>query len=212
MGLPAIQVVMIIARQLSRPIADWIMRLGKDHPGFRNKFLIPTGRRLAHLTTRVRMTNLGLGAPTSVAPVSEAAALEQASEFLQQVTIFIYMVGVASAYHFYTKATAKDYIEQEQFEEFKQEIDRRFMEIDDKIDQIVHQKGIKLKPYIPPPPPVKEVPTETPRNDSLFSSISLGILNLDALKKLLPIKSTQEVPKEQNESQEPMPVEMNKKS
>uniref|UniRef100_A0A914CG98 OPA3-like protein n=1 Tax=Acrobeloides nanus TaxID=290746 RepID=A0A914CG98_9BILA len=211
MGLPAIQVVMIIARQLSRPIADWIMRWGKDHPGFRNKFLIPTGRALAHLTTRVRMKNLGLGAPTSIAPVSEAAALEQASEFLQQVTIFFYMVGVTSGYYFYTKATAKEYTEEEQFEEFKQEIERRFMEIDDKINQIVHQKGIKLKPYIPPPLPVKE-PTEIPRNDSLFSSISLGMLDLDALKKLLPIKSIQEVPKKQNESQDPMPVEMNKKS
>ena len=68
---------MIMARQLSRPVADTVMRYGKEHPLFRNRILIPVGRKIVHLTTRLRMKNLGLGEPTTVAPVSEASALEQ---------------------------------------------------------------------------------------------------------------------------------------
>ncbi|VDM24747.1 unnamed protein product [Toxocara canis] len=71
------QVFMIAARQISRPIADRVIRYGKTHPLFRNQLLIPLGRGLAHLTTRLRMKNLGLGRPASLAPVSEETALEQ---------------------------------------------------------------------------------------------------------------------------------------
>lgn len=44
MGLPMVQVLMIIARQMSKPVADVVMRYGKNHPMFRNKILIPVGR------------------------------------------------------------------------------------------------------------------------------------------------------------------------
>jgi hypothetical protein len=79
MGLPMVQVMMIFVRQLSRPVADRVIKYGKDHPFFRNKVLIPVGKNIVHMTTRLRMRNLGLGTPTTVAPVSEAAALEQVS-------------------------------------------------------------------------------------------------------------------------------------
>lgn len=45
MGLPMIQVFMIVARQMSKPVADLVMRYGKNHPLFRNKILVPIGRR-----------------------------------------------------------------------------------------------------------------------------------------------------------------------
>ena len=83
-----LQVFMIMARQMSKPVADKIMQYGKQHPGFRNKILIPIGRNIVHLTTRLRMKNLGLGAPTSVAPVSEATALEQVNFSLIVQTIY----------------------------------------------------------------------------------------------------------------------------
>ncbi|CAI4224825.1 unnamed protein product [Auanema sp. JU1783] len=77
MGFPMIQVVMIAARQISKPIADAVLKYGKSHPTFRNKILIPIGRGIARFTTRLRMKNLGLGAPLAPVQISEAAALEQ---------------------------------------------------------------------------------------------------------------------------------------
>jgi len=94
MGLPLIQVFLIIARQLAKPVSDRMMAYGKSHDRFRGRVLIPIGRGIVNLTTRIRMKNLGLGAPTTVSTVSEENALEQASEFLQQLVIFGYSVTV----------------------------------------------------------------------------------------------------------------------
>lgn len=44
MGFPMIQVFMIAARQVSKPVADAVLKYGKDHPVFRTKLLIPIGR------------------------------------------------------------------------------------------------------------------------------------------------------------------------
>lgn len=35
---------MIALRQMSKPVANYFMELGKQHPGFRNRVLIPVGR------------------------------------------------------------------------------------------------------------------------------------------------------------------------
>uniref|UniRef100_A0A0N5A7V9 Mitofilin n=1 Tax=Syphacia muris TaxID=451379 RepID=A0A0N5A7V9_9BILA len=110
---------MIAARQISRPIADRILRYSKLHPFLRKRVLIPLGRGLAHLTTRIRMKNLGLGSPVTLAPVSEAAALEQASELMQQVVLFTYSVGVFAGYYFYTKYTTPETVKSEAFNAFK---------------------------------------------------------------------------------------------
>lgn len=50
MGVPMVQVFMIVARQMSKPVADLVMRYGKSHPLFRNKVLVPIGRRNFFIT------------------------------------------------------------------------------------------------------------------------------------------------------------------
>ncbi|KIH67898.1 hypothetical protein ANCDUO_01769 [Ancylostoma duodenale] len=119
-----IQVFMIAARQISKPVADAVLRYGKDHPIFRNKILIPIGRGLVRMTTRLRMKRLGLGEPTAVVQVSEAAALEQASDFVQQLVLFMYSLGVFSGYYFYTKITTPETVKTYEFEEFREETDK----------------------------------------------------------------------------------------
>lgn len=116
-----IQVFMIAARQVSKPIADAVLRYGKDHPVFRNKLLIPIGRGLVRFTSRMRMKRLGLGEPITHAPVSEAAALEQASDFVQQLVLFSYSVGVFASYYFYTKLTTPESLRIEEYNEFKEQ-------------------------------------------------------------------------------------------
>ena len=61
MGFPMIQVVMIAARQISKPVADAVIRYSKNHPTFRARVLLPVGRFLVNFTTRLRMKRLGLG-------------------------------------------------------------------------------------------------------------------------------------------------------
>jgi len=139
MGIPMVQVFMIMARQMSKPVADKIMQYGKQHPGFRNKILIPVGRSIVHLTTRLRMKNLGLGAPTSVAPVSEATALEQASDVIQQIVIFSYSVGVFAAYYYYQKANEKESVTFDHLGQIKDDMDAKFFELNRRLDMIEKQ-------------------------------------------------------------------------
>lgn len=94
MGLPMVQVFMIMARQMSKPVADVIMRYGKNHPIFRNKVLIPVGRSIVQFSTRLRMKNLGLGSPTTVAPVSEATALEQVRFYIKMNGLVMKFSGI----------------------------------------------------------------------------------------------------------------------
>jgi len=88
------------------------------------------------MTTRLRMKNLGLGAPSSFAPISESAALEQSSEFIQQIVIFGYSVGVFAAYHYYSKANEKQVVASEDFQRLLSELDTRFAYMESRLDHI----------------------------------------------------------------------------
>lgn len=140
-----IQVFMIAARQVSKPIADAVLSYGKNHPVFRNKILIPVGRGLTRFAQRLRMKRLGLGAPIGQLQVSEAAALEQASDFVQQLVLFSYSVGVFASYYFYTKATSPELVQLEEFEKFKQEHEKAVEELREKIKQLENRLGNEKK-------------------------------------------------------------------
>ncbi|EFO95331.1 hypothetical protein CRE_09264 [Caenorhabditis remanei] len=145
MGFPMIQVFMIAARQVSKPIADAVLRYGKDHPVFRNKLLIPIGRGLVRFTSRMRMKRLGLGEPITHAPVSEAAALEQASDFVQQLVLFSYSVGVFASYYFYTKLTTPDSLKIEEYQEFKEQQERAIKELRLQIESLEQRLAAQQK-------------------------------------------------------------------
>ncbi|CAI2355328.1 unnamed protein product [Caenorhabditis sp. 36 PRJEB53466] len=145
MGFPMIQVFMIAARQVSKPIADAVLRYGKDHPVFRNKLLIPIGRGLVRFTSRMRMKRLGLGEPITHAPVSEAAALEQASDFVQQLVLFSYSVGVFASYYFYTKLTTPDSLKLEEYQEFKEQQERAIKELRLQIEALEQRLAAQQK-------------------------------------------------------------------
>lgn len=141
---------MIMARQMSKPVADVVMRYGKTHPFFRDRMLVPVGRGevadvvfdplgIVNLTTRLRMSRLGLGKPDALAPVSEAAALEQASEFVQQVVIFGYSVGVFAAYNMYSKANEKEVVSAEDYRARLLDFEQRFSQLDRKLDRLTQE-------------------------------------------------------------------------
>ncbi|KAF8382470.1 hypothetical protein PRIPAC_71612 [Pristionchus pacificus] len=153
MGLPAIQLIMIAARQVSKPIAEALINYGKNHPLFRNRVLIPVGRSLVHLTTRLRMKKLGLGSPTTVATVSEATALEQASDFIQQVVLFSYSVGVFAGYYYYTKWFTSETMKVDEFEKWKEENQRENSDLMQRIKRL-EDALVAAKWKLPPLPEV----------------------------------------------------------
>ncbi|KAK5971384.1 hypothetical protein GCK32_016494 [Trichostrongylus colubriformis] len=152
MGIPMIQVFMIAARQISKPVADAVLRYGKNHPLFRTKILIPIGRGLTRMTARLRMKRLGLGEPTVIPAVSEAAALEQASDFVQQLVLFVYSLGVFWGYYIYTKVTTPETLKVSEFEEFREVNEKVISELQLRVEQLeaaLRNRGIKI-PVISP--------------------------------------------------------------
>ncbi|XGW02188.1 hypothetical protein V3C99_014326 [Haemonchus contortus] len=161
MGIPMIQVFMIAARQISKPVADAVLRYGKNHPIFRNKILIPIGRGIVRMTARLRMKRLGLGELTKIPAVSEAAALEQASDFVQQLVLFTYSLGVFWGYYIYTKLNTPETVKLQEFEEYREESEKILEELELRIVQLenaLKQRGIKI--------PVIRLPSEEKHSDS----------------------------------------------
>ncbi|KAL3083260.1 hypothetical protein niasHS_011062 [Heterodera schachtii] len=120
---------MIVARQLSKPITGYFMGLGKEHPAFRNRVLIPIGKTITNWSTKLRMKNLGLGSPTSVVNVSEETALEQASEVIHQVAIFGYTVVVFYAYSYFTHKEEKELASAEELRELSKKTSQEIMRL-----------------------------------------------------------------------------------
>lgn len=153
MGLPMIQVFMIAARQISKPVSDAVLRYGKDHPVFRSKILIPIGRGIVHLTARLRMKRLGLGELYKAPLVSETAALEQASEFVQQLVLFTYSLGVFWGYYMYTKSNTPETVKVQDFEDFQAEYDETVAELRQRIElleTVLRNHRVKIPAYVPP--------------------------------------------------------------
>ncbi|KJH53420.1 RNA polymerase Rpb3/Rpb11 dimerization domain protein [Dictyocaulus viviparus] len=121
--------LVIEACKISKPIADAVIRYGKDHPLFRNKILIPIGKEvesgLVRMTTSLRMKRLGLGESSKTAAVSEAAALEQASDLVQQLVLFTYSLVVFFGYYYYTKKNTPENLKLTDFEEFCEKNEKR---------------------------------------------------------------------------------------
>ena len=85
------------------------------------------------------MRNLGLGEPTNLGPISESAALEQSSEFVQQCVVFGYSVGVFAAYNYYSKANEKAIVPVDDFKKLLRELDTRFAFVESRLDDIDQQ-------------------------------------------------------------------------
>ncbi|KAI6213789.1 putative OPA3-like protein [Aphelenchoides besseyi] len=194
MGLPMVQVFMIMARQLSKPVSDFVMRQGKAHPGFRDKMLVPVGRGIVNLTTRLRMRNLGLGAPTNLGPISESTALEQASEFVQQIVIFGYSVGVFAAYHYYSKMNEKEVVLADDFRKLLVELDTRFAFVEKRLDDVDMQlrnmnKSVVDKIFRSKSDPVLNKTTENASSRPISTSIPFD----EALQKVMPSNRADEL-------------------
>uniref|UniRef100_A0A1I8AX02 CBFD_NFYB_HMF domain-containing protein n=1 Tax=Meloidogyne hapla TaxID=6305 RepID=A0A1I8AX02_MELHA len=119
---------------MAKPVSNRIMTYGRKHPFFRNKILIPVGRGITNITTRLRMRDLGLGRPQSLVQLSDEAALEQASDILQEAVLYIYGIAIFSLYYYISKANEKHSVSHDDLKEIIEKIEERFEIIQKEID------------------------------------------------------------------------------
>ena len=141
MGIPAIQLFLIFARQMAKPVSNSLMIYGKKHPFFRNKVLIPAGRGITNLTTRLRMRDLGLGRPANLIQVSDETALEQASDILQECVLYIYGIAMFSFYYYYSKTHEKEVVTAEDLREMTTKFDEQISRLQNELETLRREKG-----------------------------------------------------------------------
>ncbi|KAK0424914.1 hypothetical protein QR680_008923 [Steinernema hermaphroditum] len=134
-GLPIATLFYYLVRMLSQPASEALLGYGKNHPWFSSRVLVPLGRRLHRLNREVLMAKVKLRKPVKLPPVSEAAALGQATEFIHQIVMFLYSLGVVSIFYSYREwKTANEarigdierakVVFSERQEEFRRDIER----------------------------------------------------------------------------------------
>uniref|UniRef100_A0A1I7Z4G2 Endoplasmic reticulum transmembrane protein n=1 Tax=Steinernema glaseri TaxID=37863 RepID=A0A1I7Z4G2_9BILA len=99
MSIALLEAAYIFAKQMSKPLSDYVMRYGKNNPAIRNRVLIPMGTKIANVVTMVQMKKIGMGRPSTLPEVTEPVALERASEVVQQAVIFTYSLGLYVIYY-----------------------------------------------------------------------------------------------------------------
>uniref|UniRef100_A0A0N5B3L0 OPA3-like protein CG13603 n=1 Tax=Strongyloides papillosus TaxID=174720 RepID=A0A0N5B3L0_STREA len=140
MGIPLAQFALVAIRQMSKPIAERIIKYGKSHPAFRDRVLVPCGRYMIKTTQRLRFKVLGLKQTEEPLPISEKEALEQASEVIQQIVMFLYSIAAISAYSIYTSynssKSSPQYVEESKLEELVEKLHQENSTLSKQIESI----------------------------------------------------------------------------
>ncbi|KAJ8725985.1 hypothetical protein PYW07_000683 [Mythimna separata] len=85
---PLFRLGTLLARQLSKPIADRIKQFALDHPWFRRAVCARTGRAFHTVQLRLRLWTLALRQPRALPPLSEQAALSAGADILGEIAVF----------------------------------------------------------------------------------------------------------------------------
>eukprot|EP00160_Parvularia_atlantis_P020793 Unigene8759_Nuclearia_a/m.26817 Unigene8759_Nuclearia_a/g.26817 ORF Unigene8759_Nuclearia_a/g.26817 Unigene8759_Nuclearia_a/m.26817 type:complete len:206 (+) Unigene8759_Nuclearia_a:44-661(+) len=87
-ALPLIKVVALLARQVSKPLANMIKSRAKSHPAF-TRFAISSARAYNQLEVRMRRRVLGLKTQNApVRPLDDETSLDLAADMLGEIVLF----------------------------------------------------------------------------------------------------------------------------
>lgn len=85
---PALKLGVLFVKQISKPIAKFLVSQAKNHPVFRTYFIIPPAQFYHWAEVKAKMYVMNLGKPTKVAKLNEAMAIELGANLMGEVIIF----------------------------------------------------------------------------------------------------------------------------
>ncbi|XP_063977940.1 putative OPA3-like protein CG13603 [Diachasmimorpha longicaudata] len=85
---PALKLGVLFMKQISKPLAKIIVTNAKNHPVFRNYFIIPPAQFYHWAEVKAKMYLMNLGKPTKVAKLNEQMAIELGASLMGEVIIF----------------------------------------------------------------------------------------------------------------------------
>lgn len=85
---PALKLGVLFVKQISKPLAKFLVNQAKSHPVFRTYFIIPPAQFYHWAEVKAKMYVMNLGKPTKVAKLNETMAIELGANLMGEVIIF----------------------------------------------------------------------------------------------------------------------------
>ncbi|XP_043254754.1 putative OPA3-like protein CG13603 [Colletes gigas] len=122
---PALKLGVLFVKQISKPLAKFLVNQAKNHPVFRNYIIIPPAQFYHWAEVKTKMYIMNLGKPTKVAKLNEAMAIELGANLIGEVIIFSVAGGclILEYNRQVAKETKKEEIRLVQIEKFTNDIE-----------------------------------------------------------------------------------------
>ncbi|XP_011707259.1 PREDICTED: optic atrophy 3 protein homolog [Wasmannia auropunctata] len=85
---PALKLGVLFVKQISKPLAKFLVNQAKSHAIFRTYFIIPPAQFYHWAEVKAKMYVMNLGKPTKVAKLNEAMAIELGASLMGELIIF----------------------------------------------------------------------------------------------------------------------------
>ncbi|XP_003707359.1 optic atrophy 3 protein homolog [Megachile rotundata] len=122
---PALKLGVLFVKQISKPLAKFLVNQAKNHPVFRTYFIIPPAQFYHWAEVKAKMYLMNLGKPTKVAKLNEAMAIELGANLMGEVIIFSVAGGclILEYNRQVAKETKKEEARLAQIQKFKDDIE-----------------------------------------------------------------------------------------
>ncbi|KYN03628.1 PREDICTED: putative OPA3-like protein CG13603 [Cyphomyrmex costatus] len=121
---PALKLGVLFVKQISKPLAKFLVNQAKSRPIFRTYFIIPPAQFYHWAEVKAKMYVMNLGKPTKVAKLNEAMAIELGASLIGELIIFS-VAGACVILEYnrqVTKETKKEELRQMQIQKFTDDI------------------------------------------------------------------------------------------
>ncbi|XP_029154840.1 putative OPA3-like protein CG13603 [Nylanderia fulva] len=121
---PALKLGVLFVKQISKPLAKFLVNQAKSHPIFRTYFIIPPAQFYHWAEVKAKMYIMNLGKPTKVAKLNETMAIELGASLMGELIIFGVAGGcvILEYNRQVTKEAKKEEVRQMQIQKFTDDI------------------------------------------------------------------------------------------
>ncbi|XP_029666103.1 optic atrophy 3 protein homolog [Formica exsecta] len=121
---PALKLGVLFIKQISKPLAKFLVTQAKNHPIFRTYFIMPPAQFYHWAEVKAKMYIMNLGKPTKVAKLNETMAIELGANLMGELIIFGVAGGcvILEYNRQVAKETKKEELRQMQIQKFTDDI------------------------------------------------------------------------------------------
>uniref|UniRef100_A0A6B2E9G6 Uncharacterized protein n=1 Tax=Phlebotomus kandelakii TaxID=1109342 RepID=A0A6B2E9G6_9DIPT len=126
-AFPAAKLGVLLLKQISKPIANYMKNQAKKSPFFRQYICMPPAQLYNWWEVKAKMWSMNLGKPVSVQPLNDAMAIELGANLLGETILFV--IGAALLILEYTRQAQKESKNQEKVLQEKLELNLKLQEL-----------------------------------------------------------------------------------